>query len=216
MIHMNSYRLGQHLKAGNAQLFRTIAGHYLCDEEIPVDCLDRVIDLSNSCTLYVGKYAVDRAGLYGSYNTSTRNTWCAECGRSSPYGFDFCVNDFCRAAITNQGCMDVIRTTRGEEKEANRRKFLKTDKPQRQKRGRRSYDSLSNADVHQYIKRAVKNGYEFGHIHRYDVDDKYRADMQRVQVPRELYWKNVDERTGYVSWSPAEDENYPRDRDLHR
>ena len=216
VIHMNGYRLGQHLKRSNAQLFRTIAGHYLTDEDIPVDCLDRAIDLSNSCTLYVGKYASDQAGLKGSYNVHVRNTWCAECGRSSPYGFDFCVNDFCRCPITLQGGLDVVRTTRGEQKDANRRKYLHTDKPQREKRGKRSYDPLSNAHIKNYIKRAIDNGCEYGHVHRYDADEGYRADMDRNGIPRLLCWKYVNDRTGFITYQQAENENYPRDRDLRR
>ena len=213
---MNGYRLGQHLIRSGAQLYKTIAGHYLTDEVIPVDCLDRVIDLSNSCTLYVGKYASDPAGLTGSYNIHLRNTWCAECGRSSPYGFDFCTNDYCRCPITLQGGLDVVRTTRGEQKEANRRKYLHTEKPQREKRGKRSYDPLANSHVKNYIKRAIQNNYPYGHVQRYDEDDVYRAEMDRKGVPRLLCWKYVDDRTGFITYQQAENENYPKDRDLRR
>ena len=189
---------------------------YLTDEEVSIDCLDRVIDLTNSGTLYVGNFALDKEGKLGSFNVHNRNTWCAECGRSSPYGFDFCVNDHCRCPITMQGANDVIRTTSGKLREANRLKYLKIYAPVREKRGRRSYDPLSNAHVHNYIKRAKKCGYVFGHIHRYDRDDRYRQDMDRNEIPRVLFWKSVDHRTGNVAWERAEQEDYPWDRSLHR
>ena len=115
-----------------------------------------------------------------------------------------------------QGANDVIRTTSGKLREANRLKYLKIDAPAREKRGRRSYDPLSNAHVHNYIKRAKRNGYVFGHIHRYDRDDRYRQDMDRNEIPRVLFWKSVDHRTGNVAWERAEQEDYPWDRSLHR
>ena len=95
-------------------------------------------------------------------------------------------------------------------------KYLQIDAPAREKRGRRSYDTLSNDRVKNYIKRAKKNGFEHGHIHRYDCDERYRQDMDQYGVPRVLFWKNIDNRTGQVAWEYAEKEDYPRDRSLHR